>query len=58
MLLNRLEIGSWESFVSWYRQTINAMVAGETRMRRQPHWSTAGPSEMPNGSNNTRAVWA
>lgn len=41
VLLNRLEVGPWESFVSWYRQTIDAMVTDKTRLRRQPHWSTA-----------------
>ena len=41
VLLNRLEVASWESFVSWYRRTIDAMVADETWLRRQPHWSTA-----------------
>lgn len=25
----------------WYRETIDAMLADEVRLRRQPHWSAA-----------------
>jgi len=41
VLLNRLEVSSWESFVRWYRQTIDIMVADEAQLHRQPHWSAA-----------------
>jgi len=41
VLLDRLEIGSWESFVRWYRQTIDTMVADDAQLHRQPHWSAA-----------------
>jgi len=40
-LLNRLQMGNWESFARWYRDTLDDMLSRKDDLRRQPFWGSA-----------------
>ena len=40
-LLNRLQMGNWEAFTRWYKDTLDDLLSRRNELQKQPFWSSA-----------------